>query len=83
MVWNKVNLKIQSRSSCCGTTGLAVSLHHWDVGSIPAQHSELRIRRCHPCSVGHDCGWDLIPAQKLHMPRKEEKSTEFPSWLSG
>lgn len=36
MVWNKVNLKIQSRSSCCGTTGLVVSWELWDAGLIPS-----------------------------------------------
>ena len=27
----------------------------------PAWHSGLRIWLCHSCSLGHDCGSDLIP----------------------
>lgn len=27
----------------------------------PARHSGLRIPHCHSCSVGCNCGWDLIP----------------------
>ena len=40
--------------------GLAVSWEHWDASLIPAQHSGLRMWHCCSCSVGQNCGLDLV-----------------------
>ena len=53
----------ESWSSRCGTTGLAVSWEHWDVGSTLAQHSGLRIQHYHSCSLVSGCDSDLFPGR--------------------
>ena len=47
--------------------GLVASWEHWDAGSIPAQHSVLRIQCCFSWSLGCNCSLDLILAQELQM----------------
>ena len=42
---------------CLGSTGMQVQ--------FPGQHSGLRIWHCHSCSLGHNCGSDLIPGQGI------------------
>ena len=46
-----------------GATGLVASGEHWDMGCIPAwaQCVVKDPECCHSCSLGCDCGWDLIP----------------------
>lgn len=59
------------------TRGLVVSLRPWDTGSIAAQHSGSRIWHCGICSVGHNCGWNLIPGPRtqyaMGQPKKKRK----------
>ena len=92
------NHKTAQGSSCCGTTGWAVSLEHGTQVPSLAPSSGLRIRRCHSCRGGHDCGSDLIPGpgtpcaagpskkEKKKKKKKKEKQTknrELLSWLTG
>ena len=51
---------------CLGSAGMKVL--------SPAQHSGLRIHCCSSCSLGPNCGSDLIPDPGLHMPKKEKKT---------
>ena len=46
----------------------------------PAQHSELRIWHCHSCSIGHNCGSDLIPGlgNPYAVGQSKKKKKEFP-----
>jgi len=58
-----------------------VSLQWWDAGSIPGQHSELRIQHGCSCGVGHNFGLHLIPGlgtpcaagRPKHEKNKKEK----------
>ena len=55
------NNKKTTWSSCCGATGsLALGSAGMQVES-PAQHSGLRIRCCHSCSLGRNYGSDMLP----------------------
>ena len=64
------NIKMElSWSSHYSTTGLAVSLEHWDVGSIPSLAQWVKNPALPHCSVGLNCSSDLILAQELHTPQ--------------
>lgn len=70
--------KIYGRqSSSCGTTELVASLECWTQVLSQAQHSGLRIRHCHSCSVGCNWGLDLIPSPETPYaggwPKKEKR----------
>ena len=52
-------------SSCYGRMGSAAPLEHGGTGSIPGQHSGLRIPHCCSCSVGYKCGSDLISVPRI------------------
>ena len=61
----------------------AASLQHQDPGSIPGLAQWVRrIWRCCSCSIGHNCGLDLIPVWELHMPpgrqKRKQKQTAIP-----
>ena len=68
--------KSRKRSSHCGAMGLAPSLQHRDVGSIPAWHGGLKDLGP-SCSVGYNCGSDLIPGlgtpYAKGWPKKKKK----------
>ena len=53
------------------------SWESWDTGSIPGQHSGLRIRGCRSCGLGGNYGFDLIPGLGIpyaaEQPKKEKK----------
>ena len=62
-------------SSRCGATRLVTSWEHWDAGSIPAWCSGLKIRHCHCCSLGCNCGLDLIPGLETPYALGSQKQT--------
>ena len=49
----------------------------WDVGLIHAQHSGLRIQRCHSCSLVQGCSSNLIPVPgapyAMGQPKKKRR----------
>ena len=64
----------------------------WHLGSAgsqqvqsPAQHSALGIRHCCSCSLGHDCGLDLISGSRtpyaVGQPKMKRKKKKV--YLSG
>ena len=67
-------------SSRCGATGLVMSLERQDAGSSPGQNSGLRIQSFHSCSIGHNCGLDLIPDQgtpyAMEQSKKKKKKNQ-------
>ena len=69
----RVPMVTQQDKRHLGSTGIQVR--------PPAQHSGLRIRRCHICSLGHDCGSDLIPGlgapNAMGQPGKKKKKTSI------
>ena len=74
-------INTHNRSSHCGAMGLAVSCEHWDTGSTPAWHSGhsgLRIQRC--CSLGPNCGSDLIPGPgtpyAMEWPKRKKRKKQ-------
>ena len=60
---------VQGNQWCLGNAGFQVR--------SPAWHSRLRIRGCYSCSLGHDCGSDMIPGQRtpyaMWQPKRKKK----------
>ena len=51
----------------------------WDAGLLPAQRGGWGIRGCRRCSLGRDCGSDLIPdlgaPYASGRPKNDKKKT--------
>ena len=87
--------KVWTRSSCCGTTGLAVSLERWGTGSIPSPAQWFKdlalpqLRRRSQLPAGSDpwpgnsrCHWVTKKEKKKKKKYGLNKCTsEFLSWL--
>ena len=63
------------RGSRCGAMGWVAFQQRWDLGSVLAWRSELRIGHCSSCGTGHNCGLGLIPGlgtpQAMGRPKKK------------
>ena len=68
-------------SSRCHTVGSVGFGECWDAGSTPSMPSGLRIRCCHSCSLGCNCGSDLIPGlgtpYAKGQPKKRKRKKEM------
>lgn len=60
------------RSSRCGTTGPKVFLDSWVAGSIPGQHSGLKIGCCLSCGIGWNYCSDLGTPYATGWPKKKK-----------